>query len=231
MTEQAGRRVREEALSEVVARGVRAGEIHRRAAIAGARRSLPSDMSAEMFPVLVNHVMHGSPEALRYAELLEADAAVAPPSDGLRLAWMHLIPNMQPAVREVLDFSDRVHLVACDIVDDTYQEGIDPARPYEAMARRMVYSPYNGDVTERVRRVLEVAEATDANGVVLFAQWGCKATIGAAPLIKRRLEEAGLPCLVLDGDGCDQTNASDGQTATRLGAFLEMLEARREGAA
>ena len=33
--------------------------------------------------------------------------------------------------------------------------------------------------------------------------------------------------LLLDGDGCDRANASDGQTATRLEAFLEMLAAAR----
>lgn len=36
----------------------------------------------------------------------------------------------------------------------------------------------------------------------------------------------GFPTLILNGDGCDRRNASDGQTATRLNAFLEMLEKR-----
>ena len=45
--------------------------------------------------------------------------------------------------------------------------------------------------------------------------------------MRSRLEEAGYPVLLLDGDGCDRANASDGQTATRLEAFLEMLAAAR----
>ena len=36
-------------------------------------------------------------------------------------------------------------------------------------------------------------------------------------------EEAGLPTLILDGDGCDRSHGGEGQTSTRLGAFLEML--------
>ena len=38
------------------------------------------------------------------------------------------------------------------------------------------------------------------------------------------LSEAGLPTLVLDGDGCDSRNVADGQMVTRVGAFLEQLE-------
>ena len=52
-------------------------------------------------------------------------------------------------------------------------------------------------------------------------------TLGASALVKQALEEKGIPVLLLDGDGADMRNQSDGQTETRLGAFLEMLEARR----
>jgi len=38
-------------------------------------------------------------------------------------------------------------------------------------------------------------------------------------------EEAGFPFLVLDGDDGDRVAGSKGQIATRLGAFLEMLDA------
>ena len=48
--------------------------------------------------------------------------------------------------------------------------------------------------------------------------------MGMSTLAKRRLEEAGLPTLVLDGDGCDSRNVADGQMVTRVGAFLEQLE-------
>ena len=68
---------------------------------------------------------------------------------------------------------------------------------------------------------------TCADGVVLYNHWGCKATLGISHLLKDALEERGLPCLILDGDGIDSANRSDGQTATRLDAFFEMLEARR----
>ena len=42
---------------------------------------------------------------------------------------------------------------------------------------------------------------------------------------KKKFEEQGIPLLILDGDGCDRSHGGEGQTATRLGAFLEMLQA------
>lgn len=45
----------------------------------------------------------------------------------------------------------------------------------------------------------------------------------ALELLKKRFEDAGLPTLILDGDGCDRSHGGEGQTSTRLGAFLEML--------
>lgn len=62
-----------------------------------------------------------------------------------------------------------------------------------------------------------------------FAHWGCKGTIGASSLIKNSLENAGLPTMVLDGDGCNPANSSDGQVSTRLQAYLEMLSEGKEG--
>ena len=35
--------------------------------------------------------------------------------------------------------------------------------------------------------------------------------------------------MILDGDGCNPANTSDGQVSTRLQAFMEMLEKGKEG--
>ena len=69
---------------------------------------------------------------------------------------------------------------------------------------------------------------TESDGAVLFAHWGCKGTIGASSLIKQSLEKTGLPTMILDGDGCNPANTSDGQVSTRLQAFVEMLEKGKE---
>ncbi len=75
-----------------------------------------------------------------------------------------------------------------------------------------------------------LARETGADAVVLFCHWGCKQTAGAAQLIRRQLEGAGWPVLVLDGDACDRANCMEGQMSTRFSAFLEMVEKRKQEA-
>ena len=88
---------------------------------------------------------------------------------------------------------------------------------------------YQAPVREhRIQRALELCRMQQIDGVVYFCQWGCKQTMGAAQLFKSALEAEGYPVLLLDGDGCDRANTMDGQTATRLDAFLEMLHSKQE---
>ena len=100
--------------------------------------------------------------------------------------------------------------------------------PYEALAEKMVYSIYNGSVSQRIQEAEKLARETEADGGILFAHWGCKGTIGASSLIKSSLEKAGIPTMILDGDGCNPANTSDGQVSTRLQAFVEILEEGKE---
>ena len=86
-----------------------------------------------------------------------------------------------------------------------------------------------GSGSNSTRTMLEKSlryQRLGADGVVYFCHWGCKQTSGGAGYAKAALERAGYPTLILDGDGCDSGNVSDGQMVTRLQAFLELLEER-----
>ena len=100
----------------------------------------------------------------------------------------------------------------------------DPEKPYESMAKRLVESGFNGSSENRIEMSLRAARELDVDGVIYFCHWGCKQTMGAAVNAKRHLEENGFPTLILNGDGGDRRNTSDGQILTRLDAFIEMLE-------
>jgi len=158
--------------------------------------------------------------------MLLEDIRKAPKSGAFRLLWLHVIPYMQEPVRTRLNFSDRAFICACDLVYESMIP-MDETRPYESMARRMVHSGCNGGADGRIEQAIATAGLTGADGAVVFAHWGCKGTLGAAQLMKNALEGRGLPTLILDGDACDPSNTSDGQVATRLDAFLEMLEEAR----
>ena len=183
--------------------------------------SLPGDLTAEMYEIYLTHNALGSEAALRYAETLYADLKSAPPAHGFRLLWLHTIPIWQTPVRELFDFSDRCQIVCVDMNLESLIE-VDPEKPYESMARRLVYSHWNGG-EERIQTAVQAAKDLSVNGVICFCHWGCKQTMGLSAVMKQRLEAEGFPTLILNGDGCDRRNASDGQTATRLHAFMEML--------
>ena len=202
------------------------------------RRSLPlrrghflhNDMGLEMQRALALHPSLGSPDALAMAEAEVSDYPRAERFDGLSLVWMHVAPYFSPSLQQMLDQNPDAQIIASDMCYDQvsfdgWDHGAD--EPWEAMAERLIKDAFNGPARRRVELVRRLAEETGADGVVCFCHWGCKETMGGSQLAKRELEAAGFPVLVLDGDGCHRANNAEGQASTRMGAFLEMLRARR----
>ena len=187
-----------------------------------------TSLTNELYAIFMCHLLAGSEASVKYTELLLEDVKKAPKGAGLHVLWMHIMPFLQEPVMEVFNYSDTIHISACDFVADGFQM-MDASDPYEAMAAKMVNCIYNGAVDKRIEMAERLAKITNADGGILFAHWGCKGTIGASGLIKSSLEAAGLPTMILDGDGCNPANTSDGQVSTRLQAFVEMLEENREG--
>ena len=152
------------------------------------------------------------------------DIEKAPKKKGKNIYWMHTIPFWSGAVQEALAFNENAQIAGCEL-SRTFEPDFDPEDPYDAMARRMVYHGLNGSAVRRIEAGIRHAKDVKADGAVWFGHWGCKHTLGAAQLAKKKFEEAGIPMLLLDGDGCDRSHGGEGQTSTRLGAFLEMLGA------
>ena len=186
-----------------------------------------TSLTNELYAIFMCHLLAGSEESLKYTKMLLEDVKKAPKGEGLHILWMHMMPFLQEPVKDVFNYSQNVHIRACDFVADGFQR-MQASDPYEALAEKMVNCIYNGSVKQRIRRAQELANLTEADGGILFAHWGCKGTIGASSLIKNSLENAGLPTMVLDGDGCNPANSSDGQVSTRLQAYLEMLSEGKE---
>ena len=228
MKEVTGISVEEEKLKEHVAMSGRSMEALARAQKLKKGKYLSNDLTDEMYEVFANHVLLGTPETERFALQLEKDLSEAQPTKGLRILWMHVIPYYQEDLRAMYNFGDRCQIIACDMNYDEFCE-TDPEKPYESMARRLVYDVFNGPAERRIRKSLEMARELEADGVVYFCHWGCKQTLASAQVTRKTMEEAGYPTLILDGDGCDAANTSNGQMLTRMEAFLEMLEERKHG--
>ncbi len=217
-----GRALDEEALRARLRRSRRTLEKFRECQRARADRYVPTDLVTPLYSGMTNNILLGSEAVEAYADRLLADIKAAGPARGKRIYWMHTIPFWSEAVRHALAFREEAQIVGCEL-SQVCEPEFDPESPFEAMAWRMVYHSLNGSALRRIEAGIRRARECGADGVVWFDHWGCKHTLGSAQLAKKKFEEAGLPLLILDGDGCDRSHGGEGQTATRLEAFLEML--------
>ena len=224
LEETTGRRIDDDALAARVERSRRTLEAYGLFQELRATRLIPSDLVTPLYSAMTNNVYLGTEEQERYVGMLLDDAMAAPPKTGLNIYWMHTIPYWSKSVQDLLMLKDGARSVG-DELAEVCEPDFDPSNPYRAMARRMVYNSCNGPAARRIDAGIRHAKRVGADGVVWFNHWGCKHTIGISQLAKKRFEAAGIPLLVLDGDGCDKSHGGEGQLATRLSAFLEMLGA------
>lgn len=191
-------------------------------------RYLSDEMTSQMLSIFATHIMLGSKEVEKYSEDMIKQLSVCPKTHkGVRLLWVHTLPYWQDALRNLINFTDRCEIVACDMVFDALDVNLDEENPYRYMADRLLRNTVNGSRENRINAVLEYAKKLKADGVVWYCHWGCKQTAGSSAAAKAVLEANGLPTLILDGDGCNSQNVNDGQTVTRMEAFLELLENRK----
>ena len=216
----------EEEFQKAIARSRRTVELFNEISTYRKDRYLNNTLTSELYEGLMNHTALGTEGALKFTEMLKADYEKAPEDHGIRLLWMHTNPYWQASAKEILNKNPKVHVVATEMGFDNWRI-CRSEDPWMYMAERVVYNPYNGPVDDRIQMASGLAKLLNCDGAVLFCHWGCKETCGAAELIKQKMEEAGIPLLILNGDGVDRHNASEGQTSTRLSAFVEMLEEKR----
>ena len=228
--EQTGTQISEDDLRAAVTRSQKSMDNFQRFMDLSANKQILDTLTGEMYTGFMFHNLLGTEETLRYSEECLRVAEQAPAASGIRLLWMHTNPFWVEPLRGLTDYNPKVQVVGCDMSFEGFVHA-DPNDPYDAMARRLVYSAFNGPVSYRINRGIEMAHRLHADGVVWFCHWGCKHTLGGAQLAKKHFEEAGLPCLILDGDGCDHSHGGEGQIATRIEAFVEMLEAEKEAQA
>ena len=222
LEEQTGRAISEERLAERAERGQVALEAYETYQELIATRTVAADLVTPLYTMMPNNLLLGSREQARYVSMLMDDAMAAPAKRGKHIYWMHTVPYRSAAVYDALAFNPAARIVGCDLATACPHD-FDSSRPYEAIARRLVGMRLNGPAARRIKAGIAAARRVRADGVVWFNHWGCKHTGGAAQLAAESFAAAGIPFLALDGDGIDTSHGGEGQAATRLGAFLEMI--------
>lgn len=225
-----GKTIKEDGLKERMRRSKRTMDKFVECQKKSADKDIKTDLVTPLFAGMANNILLGTKEEEKYVNQLLKDIEKAPKKKGKKIYWMHTIPFWSGAVQEALAFNENAQIAGCEL-SRTFEPDFDPEDPYDAMARRMVYHGLNGSAVRRIEAGIRHAKDVKADGAVWFGHWGCKHTLGAAQLAKKKFEAVGISMLLLDGDGCDRSHGGEGQTSTRLGAFLEMLGAEEmEGA-
>ena len=135
--------------------------------------------------------MLGTPQAEQYARKLLADIEASPMGGGTRLLWAHAVPFYQAPVRERLNFSAENQLITCDMNADTLGCYMDPDKPFESMAARLVNNIFNGSAQHRIQRALELCRMQQIDGVVYFCQMGLQADDGGRTAVQERTGSRG----------------------------------------
>lgn len=138
-----------------------------------------------------------------------------------RILWLHLKPYYGSEIFDIL--SSENFRVVFEEINYVYWPELDPDKPFESLARKMLSHFLSGSIDRRINVALKAARDYKVNGAILFSHWGCRQSNGGARIIKDSLKKINIPTLILDGDCVDRNNSSQGQVKTRLQGFVEIL--------
>ncbi len=144
----------------------------------------------------------------------------------VRLMWLQNRIQFKNPVEAALE--ERGAAVVVDELNDINWDPLDPDDPFFGLARRMLSIPLVGPVERRIQNLGRLARDYKVDGAINPCHWGCRQGTGARGLVEAGLRREGVPVLNLEVDCIDSRSFSAGQIQTRLEAFIEMLQARKD---
>jgi benzoyl-CoA reductase/2-hydroxyglutaryl-CoA dehydratase subunit BcrC/BadD/HgdB len=144
-----------------------------------------------------------------------------------RILWRNLKPYYSDYIMSYLEL-ERKAVIAFEEANYIYWEKMDSNEPYKSLAKRMLANPPLGDYRRWLGVTLLVADEYKADGIIEFAHWGCRHLNSSTQILKDILKDKEVPVLILDGDCIDSRDYSEAQIKTRIDAFLEILERRKQ---
>lgn len=139
----------------------------------------------------------------------------------IRLMWIQNRIQYPFPINERLDeFGAKI---VVDELNDVTWEPMDPDKPFESIAKRMISIPFSMDTPERIRHMQALAGDYRIDGAINPCHWGCRQGTGTRGLVSKGLKDVNVPVLNLEIDCVDSRNLARGQIETRVEAFIEML--------
>lgn len=99
---------------------------------------------------------------------------------------------------------------------------------FEKIAWSYLCKGYVRCTYDHTYRFRTAADHAKLDGVIYAAQFSCRALIPAAYMVKKEVEEAGTPVMVLEVDNVDPRTHTTDTLRTRVEAFAELLRARKQ---
>ncbi len=102
---------------------------------------------------------------------------------------------------------------------------MDADKPLESMAKTYIYPILNRGTQYKLDTMRRMVKEFALDGVILHSDRSCKPySIGQVDQRNRLIKEYGIPALLLEADHDDPRAYAEEQAASRLAAFVEMLE-------
>jgi benzoyl-CoA reductase/2-hydroxyglutaryl-CoA dehydratase subunit BcrC/BadD/HgdB len=225
-----GERLDPQALRQAVARSKQATDLWAEVLATAMARPAPLsffDGAVYMGPIVV---LRGTQVATDYYRALldemrarVAASRAAVPGERLRLYWEGM--PVWGRLRQLSDLlaRNRTCVVASTYCNSWIFSDFDPDAPLESMARAYLSIFINRDDAYKERYIARLAEEFGIDGVVYHAARTCPNNTNSHYNLPRRLQAAGVPGIVMDGDLNDLRCFSDEQSTTLLEAFMETL--------
>ena len=182
----------------------------------------PGELISHLYMMMGMHLLIGTQEFLDLIRFMIKDIQTYPKFQGKRILWIHLLPFYQESLQKYFNQNEEYQIIASDIIID-FMEELEVEDPFRALAHKIIRNLYNGAYSHKAEMMGNLADELAPDAVIHFCHWGCKQASGGSILLKEKMQEKGIPMLILDGDGIDRRNSHDGQIKTRLEAFLELI--------
>ena len=193
------------------------------------RRKYPGIMGSKPVMGLFNfNLLYGSTAGINiseilYKELEEKTWHYKPAGSLIKILWLHFVPFYKEYFTEVLNKNPHVSVVF-EEMNNVYWDKLSLEDPLESLAKKILASPFRGPTQNRLRKIINLRNLFDADGVIHFSQLSCRKCNGGVRILKDAFREKRVPFLDLSADCIDSRNYSEGQLKTRLEAFIELFD-------
>jgi benzoyl-CoA reductase/2-hydroxyglutaryl-CoA dehydratase subunit BcrC/BadD/HgdB len=205
--------------------------------ICNLRKTVPSPIKGRdtFRNFLIWSILCGTPGGVEYFQAqrdelnkMVTQKKAAVPNEKHRLCWMGGIPGY---AMDLYDWMEAKHgvVVVMDMInynipaDLTYQDPLEylAKKSFSVGGARQLVGP----IEKAVDNALSMVEDYHADGVVFFANTGCRQGCASYRTIRDALQEKyGLPSMILDGDVIDPSVVTMDEMMNKLEGFFEILD-------